>query len=263
VTVPTVVWWRQDSEGRLLELLVVGPGPGPVLGQAWPGTIAQPGSVPGAWAVVNLPALGALPVGLVGQLGAAAGGDGVGGEGAEGDRVSAGHGERLSVAVVGRCGEVVADRHGTLLDQLYDGCAQTALALVGQRLTEPVVAADPFSAGVLLARRAGSGGGVTGLVELAPAVVSSGAGLQPEPLVVGVPLVLDRIEQVASGSVSVSLGTAEPATLPSVTVLLPRVLGASPELSLELAVPDLRLPAQLLDRWRPTAAEDPRLRLAL
>lgn len=226
MTVPTVVWWRQDADDRLLELLVVGPGP--ISGQAWPGTIAQPARKPGEWAVVNLPALDALPDGLVEQLGATAGDDDV----------------------------VVAERDATLADELYGSCVQAALTIVGRRLAEPVVAAEPFSSGVLLARSA-PGGLAAAAIELAPAITSS------EGPVVGVPLLIDRIQQLGSGSVAISLGGAPPATLPSVSILPPADLAESASPSLELAVPDLRLPAELLDRWRPSAGEDPRLRLAL
>lgn len=225
MTVPTVVWWRQDADDRLLELVVVGPGP--ISGQAWPGTIAQPARRPGEWAVVNLPALDALPDGLVEQLGATAGDD-----------------------------DVVAERDATLADELYDSCVQAALAIVGRRLAEPVVAAEPFSSGVLLARSA-PGGLAAAAIELAPAIMSS------EGPVVGVPLLIDRIEQLGSGSVAISLGGAAPATLPSVSILLPADLAESTSHVLELAVPDLRLPAELLNRWRPSAGEDPRLRLAV
>ena len=262
MTVPTVVWWRQDADDRLLELLVVGPGP--ISGQAWPGTIAQPARRPGEWAVVNLPALDALPDGLVEQLGATAGDD-----------------------------DVVAERDATLADELYDSCVQAALAIVGRRLAEPVVAAEPFSSGVLLARSA-PGGLAAAAIELAPAITGSegpvrrralprrarlrrprpdrrlvllrvrrfGGALGAGP-VVGVPLLIDRIEQLGSGSVAISLGGAAPATLPSVSILLPADPAESTSHVLELAVPDLRLPAELLNRWRPSAGEDPRLRLAV
>jgi hypothetical protein len=178
--------------------------------------------------VVNLPALDALPDDLVEQLGASAGDDDA----------------------------VVAEREATLADELYDSCVQAALTIVGRRLAESVVAAEPFSSGVLLARSA-PGGLAAAAIELAPAIMSS------EGPVVGVPLLIDRIEQLGSGSVAVSLGGAAPATLPSVSILPPADLAESASPLLELAVPDLRLPTELLDRWRPSAGEDPRLRLAL
>ena len=178
--------------------------------------------------MVNLPALGALPDDLVEQLGATGGDEDV----------------------------VVAERDATLADELYDSCVQAALALVGRRLAEPVVAAEPFSSGVLLARSV-PGGLAAAAIELAPAIVSS------EGPVVGVPLLIDQIEQLASGSVAISLGGAEPATLPSVSISPPPELARDASPSLELAVPDLTLPAELLDRWRPSARDDPSLRLAL
>jgi hypothetical protein len=226
VSVPTVVWWRQDADDRLSELLVVGPGPIP--GQAWPGTIAQPARTPGDWAVVNLPALDALPDDLTERL-----------------RATAGDEEA-----------VVAERDATLADRLYADCVHAALTIVGRRLAEPIVATEPFSGGVLLARSA-PGGLTPAAIELAPAIIS------PEGPVVGVPVLIDQIEQLASGSVAISLGAAEPATLPSVSISPPPDLAQDASPSLALAVPDLRLPAELLDRWRPSAGEDPRLRLAL
>jgi len=245
VTFPTVVWWRQDAAGDcLLELLVAGPGP--AAGQVWPGTIAQPASAPGGWALVNLPALGPMPAELARQLAAFA----------AGDTPPTGPDGPLSMAIIDSSGEVAIERHGTSPGGLYQGCLDAALRLVERRLAERVVSAEPFASGVLLARRAGG----ERSVELAPAIGSGGAGAASP--IVGVPLGDGPIEQVGEGPVTVSLGPAAAATLPSVTIRLPRP-GSGPGLSIELAIPDLRLPPELLDRWRPSAGGDPRLRLAL
>ena len=60
VPAPTVVWWREDRGGRLVELLIVGPGPTTVADQIWPRVIATSATGAVAW---SNPGIAGTPAG--------------------------------------------------------------------------------------------------------------------------------------------------------------------------------------------------------
>jgi len=214
VPAPTVVWWREDRGGRLVELLIVGPGPTTVADQIWPRVIATSATGAVAWSLFNTTALGPLAPELAARARSAAvpvrgAGDG-----------------SLSVAVLDeRHGDLVAEGHGLARDPLFDACRRAALELVDRRLHEATVVDDPFSGGVLLARLHRLTGGA--VLELAPARVRDDRPVTATP-VWGVSDGERELTLGAAraGTVDVALGDDVAARLPSARLPIGGDLGA-------------------------------------
>jgi hypothetical protein len=244
-----VVWWREDREGRQVELLEVVPGPATAPDEAWPRQLVHPPVEPGGWAVANLPRLGALPDEVTARLRPPIAFTDPGAD-------------SLSVVALDRAGDVVASRDGAASDGLYDHCLRETCRLITQRLEQRTVRANPWSSGLLLARLRTLDD--QAVLELAPAIVRDGA------LMTGIPVISIEsgvrasgedtfsgvlIEppdlQPSAGEVDVALDALPPATgVPAVSLVIPRPADNATEIvaRLELLMPDLHY-AALADRW--------------
>jgi hypothetical protein len=249
---PTVVWWRTAADRCLVELLVAGPAPTRRTDPVWPGAMVQTPVRPGAWAVVNLPRLGALPASLSDSLRAAAS-TADGGE----DRVLSP--APLSLTILDENHDLVTERHHLDQDPLYEACRRAALEIVQRRLREETVAENPPSSGVLLARLHGTREG--SLLQIAPALLRGGIAVTA--------FVLERVScdgvelagpRDAAADVEVTLLGGQAATLPAATFEPPVAspLGAT----VELTLPELHLPPWLQERWLCAPGGNPLVRLS-
>ena len=253
----TVIWWRQDPDGHILEFLEVGAGPPPLGDRAWPRQLLRSAVEAGGWAVANAPRLGPLPDPLTARLQAPA-------------EVGEAGGGDLSRLQLDEHAEVVAGRDRIDADPLYEDCMRGALAIVAGRLEQRTVSAEPWSSGVLLARVRIADGEL--LLDVAPAL-TRGADLVSGLPVLGIWLGAQRgssiepsslLASASAGAVEVQLlGSGAAAILPAVSLTLPapaqsgggsrldrtKASGADETVTrVELLMPGLYQPA-LEQRW--------------
>jgi hypothetical protein len=164
----TVIWWREDAERRVYDLLEVGPGPQTSAGDVWPRQLVQSPATNGGWGVASLPRLGRLTAGLTAQLRPPI-------------PLEPEDDGSLSVAVLDRTGDVIDRRSRIASDPLYDDCRREAIDLLARRLRQRTVRTDPLSAGSLLVRIRIDGDRL--LLDLAPAVASGRTGVTGIPVV--------------------------------------------------------------------------------
>jgi hypothetical protein len=164
----TVIWWREDAERRVYDLLEVGPGPQASASDVWPRQLVQSPATNGGWAVASLPRLGPLTARLTAKLRPPI-------------PLEPEDDGSLSVAVLDPTGDVIEQRGRIASDPLYDDCRREAIDLLAGRLRQRTVRTDPLSAGSLLVRIRVDGDQL--LVDLAPAVASG------RTCVTGIPVV--------------------------------------------------------------------------
>ena len=149
----TAVWWREDGDGRLLELVALGPGPPPLQADAWVHRLALGAAAHGSWALANITSLGPLPSGVADWL-----------ERPQVPEPSADGTLNLLVADDG--GAVLTESTGLNRDGPYEQAADAALDLASRRLGERIVASQPQDSGIGLARLGTEPGAV--VLEVAP-----------------------------------------------------------------------------------------------
>jgi hypothetical protein len=249
-----VAWWRQDGDA-LTELLVIAPGPAPRSAEAWPTHLAQSLSGPGEWAVLQHRGFAALDHDLAAQL-------------EHPELPPAAADESLEGLVVSLDGTVLREPAPAAPDALYERTRRQALQAVTRRIADPLVASDPASSGVVLARLRIVDGSVA--LDLAPGapslarieIVTAEPGGAPEP----VPGLERSDADVDEDDVVVALPAGGgPVRLPATTLRWPCLeVPAGMELAarVDVAVPELHLRA-LRERLGVPAGAEPLFRMRL